>query len=71
MLLIEGLAENGNSFHWKGLPKNKLSSAVGCAILSSTRLIVPVQKIDQTQFDIEKQKAFFTQLNLILEKKMQ
>ncbi|MES2616007.1 MAG: aminotransferase class IV [Bdellovibrionota bacterium] len=71
-LLVEALQENGSSikFHWKSLERNKLGSVSGCAILSSTRLILPVQKIDDVCFSVDKHSHFFDTLMSLLKKRL-
>ena len=70
-LLVEALSTSPIQFQWKGLAKDEINSVFGCAILSSTRLILPVNKIDNTLFSIKKHLEFFRQLNELLEKKLQ
>jgi len=69
-LLIEALKESEIKFQWNSLTKDNLNLIAGCAILSSTRLILPVRKIDNTVFSIEKHADFFKQLNELLRKKL-
>lgn len=70
ILLVEALYENSVPFQWKSLEKEKLNSIAGCAILSSTRLILPVKKIDDNLFAVEKYAHFFKDLNKLLEQKI-
>jgi D-alanine transaminase len=65
--LIEALKINGLTFKWTGLHRKQIELSKGCAIVSSTRLVLPVHRIDQHTFEIEKYDPFFKTLNRILE----
>ncbi len=70
ILFIESLSKTNIKFTWKALERDKLSIVAGCAMLSSTRLILPIKKIDENKFSIENQSTFFTDLNKLLEKRI-
>lgn len=69
--LIDALKKNKMKFKWKFLNKKFIQNCEGCAMISSTRLILPIQKIDSHSFSIAKYSDFFTKLNQILEAQLQ
>ncbi len=48
--LIEALSGTDYKLEWIALPQKEMTNIKGCAILSSTRLIIPVHQIDDFQF---------------------
>ncbi len=69
-LLIEGLKEENIPFQWRALSQKNLTKIAGCAVMSSTRFVVPVNRIDMIEFDIKKNLPLFEKLNKILIKRL-
>lgn len=69
-LLVEAIEQSAFKFQWKALKKSNLQNVFGCAILSSTRLLLPIQKIDDFEFQNAKHQDFFKTLNTLLLSKL-
>jgi branched-subunit amino acid aminotransferase/4-amino-4-deoxychorismate lyase len=67
MSLIRGMKKNKIMFSWKELHRANISGIAGCAMISSVRSLVPVQKIDTISFPVDLQKEFFEKLFALLQ----
>ncbi len=66
--LIERIAQTDFCLAWEALHQKEMTNILGCAILSSTRLIIPVARIDDFHFPENNNTVL--ELRKILEKNL-